>query len=132
LQELFLTDDYLDARAVAQLLRMFPKVQAVLIMKADGTVLAGELPPDWAAETAQATPALLRQLQAYSESLTGNVVAGCMLLGNSPVSMFLEGDICLLLVHGGRGLLPGMKERITEIAKALSAMYGPSSSANSS
>ena len=132
LQELFLTDDYLDAMAVAQLLRAFPKVQAVLIMKANGTFLGGELPPGWTVETAQATPALLRQLQAYSESLTGNVVAGCMLLGNWPVSMFLEGDICLLLVHGGRGLLPGMKERITEIAKALSAMYGPSPSASSS
>jgi hypothetical protein len=126
LQELFLTDDYLDAKAVAQLLRAFPKVQAVLIMKADGTPLGGELPQGWSTEAAQATPALLRQLQAYSESLTGNPVTRCMLLANSPVSMFLEGDICLLLVHGGRGLLPGMKERITEIAKALSTMYEPS------
>ena len=126
LQELFLTDDYLDAKAVAGLLRAFPKVQAVLIMKADGTLLGGELPADWSAETAQATPALLRQLQAYSVSLTGNGVPGCMLLTNSPISIFLEGDICLLLVHGGRGLLPGMKERITEIAKALSAIYEPS------
>jgi hypothetical protein len=132
LQELFLTDDYLDAKAIARLLRAFPKVQAVLIMKADGTQLGGELPPGWSAETAQATPALLRQLQAYSMSLTGKAVPGCMLLTNSPVSIFLEGDICLLLVHGGRGLLPGMKERIAEIAKALSAMYEPSPSESGS
>src|ERR1700751_1649545 len=38
LQELFLTDDFLDAGQVAQLLCGFPKVRAALIMLDDGTV----------------------------------------------------------------------------------------------
>jgi len=40
--------------------------------------------------------------------------------------VFLEHKVCILIAHEGRGLLPGMRERISDIAKALDAMYEPS------
>jgi len=56
LQEIFLTDDFLDARLVAKLLRAFPKVKGALILLEDGTVIGGDLPEGFQLDAAFAAP----------------------------------------------------------------------------
>ena len=125
LQELFLTDDFLDAGQVAQLLRAFPKVKAALIMLDDGTVLGGELPETYRAGAALPAPALMRAVREFGTALSSAEVSAFTLLADSPISVFLEGRVCMLVVHEGRGLLPGMRERFRDITKALDDLYNP-------
>lgn len=125
LQELFLTDDFLDAAQVAHLLSAFPKVRAALIMSGDGTVLGGDLPENYRANAALPAPALMRAVREFGTTLSSVEVSACTLLADSPISIFLEGRICMLVVHEGRGLLPGMRDRFSQITKALDALYDP-------
>jgi hypothetical protein len=125
LQELFLTDDFLEAGQVAQLLRAFPKVRAALIMLDDGTVLGGELPETYRPGAALPAPALMRAVREFGTALSSAEVSAFTLLADSPISVFLEGRVCMLVVHEGRGLLPGMRERFRDITKALDALYDP-------
>jgi hypothetical protein len=125
LQELFLTDDFLDAGQVAQLLRGFPKVRAALIMLEDGTVLGGDLPENYRAGAALPAPALMRAVREFGTQLSSAEVSAFTVLADSPISVFLEGRVCLLVVHEGRGLLPGMRERFSQVTKALDALYYP-------
>ena len=125
LQELFLTDDFLDAGQVAQLLRAFPKVRAALIMLDDGTVLGGDLPENYRASAALPAPALMRAVREFGTSVSSAEVSAFTLLADSPISIFLEGRVCMMVVHEGRGLLPGMRDRFSQITKALDALYDP-------
>ena len=125
LQELFLTDDFLDAGQVAQLLQGFPKVRAALIMLDDGTVLGGDLPENFRTSAALPAPALMRAVREFGTAISSAEVSAFTLLADSPISIFLEGRVCMLVVHEGRGLLPGMRERFSQITKALDALYDP-------
>jgi hypothetical protein len=125
LQEIFLTDDFLDARQVAKLLRAFPKVKGALILLEDGTVMGGDLPEGFNLGAAFAAPDLLRASRKFADALNGSKVVAVTLLADTPISVFLEQRVCILIAHEGRGLVPGMRERIGDIAKALNAMYEP-------
>jgi hypothetical protein len=125
LQEIFLTDDFLDARQVAKLLRAFPKVKGALILLEDGTVMGGDLPEGFKLDASFAAPNLLRASREFVNGLNGSNVVAITLLADTPISVFLERKVCILIAHEGRGLLPGMRERISDIAKALNAMYEP-------
>ena len=125
LQEIFLTDDFLDARQVAKLLCAFPKVKGALILMEDGTVMGGDLPEGFNLDASFAAPNLLRASREFVNALNGSDVVAITLLADTPISVFLERKVCILIAHEGRGLLPGMRERVSGIAKALNAMYEP-------
>jgi hypothetical protein len=125
LQEIFLTDDFLDACQVAKLLRAFPKVKGALILMEDGTVMGGDLPEGFNLDASFAAPTLLRASREFVNTLNGSDVVAITLLADTPISVFLERKVCILIAHEGRGLLPGMRERVSDIAKALNAMYEP-------
>jgi hypothetical protein len=123
LQEIFLTDDLLDARQVAQLVTALPKVKGVLILFEDGTVMGGNLPQGFNMGAAFMAPNLVRAVQQFHQGLSGEEVSGLMILSDLPISLFFYGNISLLIAHEGRGLLPGMRERMSEVARALHALY---------
>jgi hypothetical protein len=80
LQELFLTDDFLDAGQVAQLLRGFPKVRAALIMLDDCTVVGGNLPENYRASAALPAPALMRAVREFGTAVSSAEVSAFTLL----------------------------------------------------
>jgi predicted regulator of Ras-like GTPase activity (Roadblock/LC7/MglB family) len=123
LQEIFLTEDLLDARQVARLVASLPKVKGVLILFEDGTVMGGNLPQGFNIDAAFMAPNLARVVQQFHQGLSGEEVSGLMILGDLPISLFFYGNISLLIAHEGRGLLPGMRERMSEVARALHALY---------
>ena len=88
--------------------------------------MGGDLPEGFELEAAFAAPGLLRASREFVRTLNGSNVAAVTLLADIPISVFLERKVCILIAHEGRGLLPGMRERISDIAKALDAMYEPS------
>jgi hypothetical protein len=125
LQEIFLTDDFLDVSQVAKLLRAFPKVKGALILLEDGTVLGGELPEGFNLAASFVAPNLFRANREFANALNGSNILAITLLADTPISVFLERKICILIAHEGRGLLPGMRERVSDIVSALNAMYEP-------
>jgi hypothetical protein len=121
LQEIFMMDDVLDAPQVANLVAAFPKVKSAMVMRSDGTVLGGNVPDGYHLETALLAPVIMRSVQEFNRRLRSNETSAFTLLGGAPVTLFAEGNICILISHDGRGLLPGVRERIGEVARALDA-----------
>jgi len=123
LQELFITEDLLDGCQVAKLLAALPKVKGALIMLGDGTFVGGGLPEGYHLESARLAPATMLTVQEFSRGLKSTESSAFTIFGDAPVSVFAEGNICILIAHEGRRLLPGMLERVVETAKALDALY---------
>jgi hypothetical protein len=121
LQEIFMMDDLLDAPQVANLVAAFPKVKSALVMRDDGTVLGGNVPDGYHLETALLAPVIMRSVQEFNRRLRSVEMSAFTLLGGVPVTLFAEGSICILISHEGRGLVPGVRERIGEVARALDA-----------
>lgn len=121
LQEIFLTEEQLDVGQVADLLAAFPKVLSAMVMLGDGTVLGGRIPDAYHLETALVAPALMRTVQEFNRKLRSDEISAFTLLGDRPVTFFAEGNVCVLIAHEGRGLLPGVRQRIGAVARALDA-----------
>jgi hypothetical protein len=124
LQEIFMTEDLLDVRQVANLIAALPRVAGALIMLGDGRLLGGELPAGYQAESALLAPAVMRTVQRFSRQLRLCESSALTIFSDPQVSVFAEGNFCILIAHEGRGLLPGMRELIGETAKALHSLYG--------
>ena len=123
LREIFMTEDYLDTSQVAQLLAAFPKVNSAMVMLGDGTVLGGDVPDGYHLETAlRDTPVIMRSVQEFNRGLRCHQTSAVTLLGDPPVTLFAEGKVYILISHQGRGLVPGVRERIGEVARALDAV----------
>jgi hypothetical protein len=123
LQEIFMTEDLLDANQVAKLIGALPKVKGALIMLADGTFMGGELPEGCHLDSALSAPIIMRTVQEFSRRLKSSESSAFTIFGDQSVSVFTEGSVCILIAHERRGLLPGMIERISDTAKALGALY---------
>jgi hypothetical protein len=124
LQEIFMTEDLLDAREVAALIACFPKVSGALIFLGDGTLMGGELPKTFSVDAALLAPMVLRSVREFGRRLKSQEPSAVTVFLDQPVSLISTGNVCILVSHEGRGLLPGMRERICEIAKALDLLYG--------
>lgn len=124
LQQIFMTEDLLDARQVAKLIAALPRVTGALVMLTDGTLLGGELPAGYDSESALLAPAVMRTVQRFRRQLKSRESSAFTIFDDPLVSVFAEGNFCILITHEGRGLLPGMRQLIGETAKALDAWYG--------
>jgi hypothetical protein len=122
LREIFMTEEQLDVRQVANLLVAFPKVNSALIMDGTGKVLAGNLPEGYHLETALLTPVIMRSVWDFNRRLRSKETSALTLLGERPITLFGEGNLYILISHEGRGLLPGVRERIAEVARALDSL----------
>jgi hypothetical protein len=131
LQEIFMREDLLDVRQVAKLIAALPRVTGALIILGDGTLLGGELPAGYHSESALLAPAVMRTVQRFSRQLRSRESSAFTIFSDPLVSVFAEGNFCILIAHEGRGLLPGMRELIGETARALDALYGGDSVAES-
>jgi hypothetical protein len=107
---------------VANLLAAFPKVNSAMVMQDDGTVLGGNLPEGYHLATALLAPVIMGSVQDFNRRLRSTETSAFTLLGDRPITLFAEGSIYILISHEGRGLLPGVRERIAEVARALDAL----------
>jgi hypothetical protein len=122
LREIFMTEDQLNPPQVANLVAAFPKVKSAMVMLVDGTVLGGNVPDGYHLEAALHAPLIMRSVQEFNRKLRSQETSAFTLLGDLPVTLFAEGNIYILISHQGRGLLPGVRERIGEIAQALDSV----------
>jgi hypothetical protein len=124
LQEIFLTDEKLDPQQVATLLAGYPKVASAMVLLGNGRVLGGDLPDGYDLETALLAPKIMQSVRAFNRRVGASETSAFTLLSDRPVTLFEHGNVYILISHEGRGLLPGMRERIGEVARALDVLCG--------
>jgi hypothetical protein len=124
LQELYLTDEPLDASKVAQLILRLPRVASVVIMLSDGAALGGGICSEISEALLSLTPAFVKHLMNFSKSIQGGSVKFVAFSGHaSQLSLTMSGVIVILAGHQGKNLPPGLRERLVATADALNLIY---------
>jgi hypothetical protein len=124
LQELYLTDEPLDASKVAQLILVLPRVASVVIMLSDGAALGGGICGEISEALLSLTPAFVQHLIDFSKSIQGGPVKFAAFSGHAcQLSLTMSGDIVILAGHEGKNLPPGLRERLVATADALNLIY---------
>lgn len=124
LQEIFMTDDLLDIAQVLRLVSLFPRVTAAFAVAQGGTVY-GEAPA--LGGYAGLAGGIVDAARQFAHLATGTECQGITILSEKPLSIIGTENLSLILLHEGRALPPGMKERVSAIVQALSELLPPAS-----
>jgi len=118
LQNLFMTDEFLDLPAVCRHVSTLPGIQACVISRRDENVHAGDFPDGFESS----------ELLAFAPGVTQ--VAGRLPIGalkhftlyaeTHSVSFFERQGVCLCVVHRARSFIPGVREKLVTVADELS------------
>jgi hypothetical protein len=123
LREIFMTEENLDVKRVADMIAALPKVSHAVVLSGE-KILGGTLPEGYQMEAAILVPALMRTVRDFERRLRSTESPVLTLMGEKPLGFFTEGKIHIMIAFAGRGLLPGVGKRIREIAWALDAIQG--------
>lgn len=126
LQELFLTDDQLDASKVASLILQLPRVTGVVVMLSDGALLGGGLSGGLTQALLNLTPGFVVDLGRFTETIHGGPTKFVTFAGDAClISLTIGGDTLILASHARKNLPPGLRERLMATADALNMIYSP-------
>jgi hypothetical protein len=126
LQELFLTDDQLDASKVASLILQLPRVTGVVVMFSDGALLGGGLSGGLTQALLNLAPGFVVDLARFTETMHGGPTKFVTFAGDAClISLTIGGDILILASHARKNLPPGLRERLVATADALNKTYSP-------
>ena len=114
-----------DAKEFVTRATELPGVAGCAITFADGLSLAGNLPPDIAAEGLCAmAPSLLQKIEKHMlDTKLGPFIGMTLHCAKSPMTFFMQGNVCLTVVHTDRQLETTTQEKLTEMVKELSQIY---------
>jgi predicted regulator of Ras-like GTPase activity (Roadblock/LC7/MglB family) len=100
-------------------------VAACSITFADGLSLAGNLPAEIAADGLCAmAPSLLQKIEKHMlDTKLGPFTAMTLHCAKSPLTFFMQGNVCLTVLHADRQLETDTQEKLVEIVKELSQVY---------
>lgn len=114
-----MTDDLLDIPQVLQLVSRFPRVTLAFAVTRDGIVY-GDAPA--LGSHAGLTAGLTDAARCFARLATGAESQGITILSERPLSIIGTENLSVVLLHEGRALPPGMKERVGAVAQALSEL----------
>jgi predicted regulator of Ras-like GTPase activity (Roadblock/LC7/MglB family) len=92
---------------------------------ADGLSLTGALPAEAAADGLCAmAPSLLQRIERYMrDTKLGPLTAVTLHCAKAPVTFFMQGNICLTVLHAGGNLASETQNELAKMTKALSRTY---------
>jgi hypothetical protein len=127
LQAIFLTDEPLDLTKTVQNVAGLPGLRSCLLSTTDGLKLAGSF-GDPGQEKAILT--LLPEVFDWSGSKLAALQAGTLetitfYYGLHQLSAFVQGKLCLAVVHDNRPFKPGVREKIRVVLNELAALSAP-------
>jgi hypothetical protein len=127
LQAIFLTDEPLDLSKTVQNVAGFPGLRSCLLSTTDGLKLAGSF-GDPGQEKAILT--LVPELFDWTGSKLEAIQAGTLetvtfYYGLHQLSAFVQGKLCLTVVHDNRPFKPGVREKIRVVLNELSGLSAP-------
>src|SRR6266550_1007925 len=114
-----------EAKEVLARANALPGVIACCLTFADGLGLAGTLPAEAAADGLCAmAPSLLQRIERYVlDTKLGSVTAVTLHCAKSPVTFFMQGNICLTVLHGNGNLAYETQNELAKMTKELSRTY---------
>jgi predicted regulator of Ras-like GTPase activity (Roadblock/LC7/MglB family) len=123
LQALFMTDEKLTLEKVVSKAGELPGLDACVLAHGDRVICASKAQSgqDLQNLSGQAMT-MLSQIRDSSEKMGLGAVPAVTLHADRGVVSFLHhGELCLLVLHAGRGFVPGVRERLQEMMGHLSA-----------
>jgi len=102
-----------------------PGVAGCSIAFADGLNMAGNLPPSLGADGLCAVaPSVLQKIQKHMpETDLGSLNSMTLNCSKSPISFFMEGNVCLTVLHTEQTLEPVTQEQLVEMTKELAQIF---------
>jgi predicted regulator of Ras-like GTPase activity (Roadblock/LC7/MglB family) len=125
LQNLFNTDEPLDAKTVLAHVSRLPGVSSCAIVFSDGLSLAGNIPADYEADALCAmAPSIMKRIGEQMQSANFGALGGVTLFcAKTQVSLFADGNICLATLHSGGDIAAQVRDRLGRTAQELARMY---------
>lgn len=125
LRAALMTDEVLTSQRVAELASDLPGIGACLILSGEGEVMGGNFPSS--VETggfARMAPQLYANMREMSSGLgVGNAETFTVHTDRGMVSFFIGENRCLSVLHSGRRMVPGVRERLFLIARELGKLH---------
>jgi predicted regulator of Ras-like GTPase activity (Roadblock/LC7/MglB family) len=102
-----------------------PGVAACSIGFADGLTMAGNFPPGVGADGLCAmAPSLLQKIEKHMlETNLGELTSMTLHCSKTPLSFFMEGSICLTVLHAEKQLEPVTQEQLAEMTRELAQIF---------
>ena len=104
-----------------------PGVTGCSIAFADGLTMAGNLPPNLGADGLFAVaPSVLQKIQKHMlDTDLGSLNSMTLNCSKSPITFFMEGNVCLSVLHTDKTLEPVTQEQLVEMTKELAQIFAP-------
>ena len=127
LQAIFLTDEPLDLAKTIQNVAGLPGLRSCLLTTTDGLKLAGNLgDPGQERAISTSLPGLFQWTGSKLEALhAGTLETVTLYYGLLQLSTFVEGKLCLTVLHDSRPFKPGVREKIRAVMNELAALSAP-------
>jgi predicted regulator of Ras-like GTPase activity (Roadblock/LC7/MglB family) len=125
LQNLFDTDEPLDAKTVLAHISRLPGVSSSAIVFSDGLSLAGNIPAEYEADGLCATaPSIMKRIgEQMAGGKFGELRAVTLFCTKTQVSLFADGNICLATLHSDGAIAAEVRDRLGRAAQELARMY---------
>ena len=122
LQALFMTEEKLTLDRVIAMAGQLPGLRACILAHGDQVVCASNTPSgvDLQNLSGQAMTMLAQIRESSSKMGLGNVPGVTLHADQGALSFLHNKELCLLVLHGDRGFLPGVRERLQEMLGHLS------------
>jgi predicted regulator of Ras-like GTPase activity (Roadblock/LC7/MglB family) len=114
-----------EAKEVLARVNALPGVAGSCLTFADGLGLAGNLPAEAAADGLCAmAPSLLQRIERHMlDTKLGSLTAVTLHCTKSPVTFFMQGNICLTVLQAGGKLASETQDELVNMTKELSRTY---------
>ena len=125
LQELFDTEEDVDAKEVVARVSKMEGVKACAITFSDGLNLAGNFPEELQGDGICAlVPSMLQRMVNHLVGTRfGELGAMTLSCANASITFVMKDDLCLAALHSGGELMPETRERLARIVQELSEKY---------
>ncbi|HEY4284984.1 MAG TPA: hypothetical protein VGM62_18115 [Chthoniobacterales bacterium] len=102
-----------------------PGITGCSISFADGLTMAGNLPPGIGAEGLCAmAPSVLQRIEKHIlETNLGSLTSMTLYCAKSPLSFFMQGNICVTVLHTDHNLEQVTQEQLAEMTKELAQVF---------
>jgi len=131
LQTLFMTDENLSTGRIVELCGGLPGIQSCVLTSENQVVASHNIPEglDIVSLSSNAT-AMLRAMHDASAGMgIGEIPAVTLHTARGPLSIFQKEHLAMLVFHGDRGFVPGVREKmtaaLTELTSAPLALPSP-------
>jgi hypothetical protein len=115
LQALFMTDENLNTSRVVELCGGLPGIQSCVLTSENQVVASHNIPEglDIVSLSSNAA-AMLRAMHDASAGMgIGEIPAVTLHTARGPLSIFQKEHLAMLVFHGDRGFVPGVREKMT-------------------